>query len=119
VTFPALFTPEEVKGAHATLKDWYPDAYAQAFGVTVAPEESRVLRERAAKDAARGKLQSYCAFGDWHAKVPPGMVGLVAKVDGREGTGPERYFLVLAETYAARGIVFVIPAMAEELTEPF
>jgi hypothetical protein len=101
-TFPEVFGPEPVINAHATLKNYYPDKYAAAYNVEVSLEESHVLRERAFRKEAEGQLQTFAAWGDWHAKVPQGMVGVVARVDGREGTGPDRYFLVPQDEYASR-----------------
>jgi hypothetical protein len=116
VTFPEHFSQSQVRGAHKTLKAWYPDEYRAAYNVEVELKESHVLRERAAKEAARGKLQSLAAWGDWHVAVPKGKVGVVAKIDGREGSGPERYFLVPESEYDVRALVFVVdPSRHEEV----
>lgn len=101
VTFPVFFEGK-VAGAHETLKNWYPDQYEAAYGVKLELSESRELRNRAEYVAVKTKLLSYCAFGDWHAKVPTGKVGVLARVGGREGpkeNNPERWFLVPKEEY--------------------
>jgi hypothetical protein len=107
VTFPNRFTPENVKLAHATLKNNQPDEYAVVFGTAISVAESRVLRERAAKAEAAGKLQVIAAWGEWHKDVPKDMVGVCATVDGdREGI--PRYFLIPADEYNISGLIFVV-----------
>lgn len=113
----AGFDADRIESARKSVKTWYPDQYGAHFGVKVTAEESHVVREREAKAAAKGQLQSFAAWGDWAMNVPEGKVGVVAKVDGREGTGPDRYFLVPSEEYDARKIVFVVdPARHTEVT---
>lgn len=120
VTFPAHFSETTLAGAHKSLKEWFPVAYTAAFGVEVKLEESHVLREQAEREAAKGKLQSLAAWGDWHAAVPAGFVGLCARVDGRNGPkeGADRFFLVPAAEYDTRSMVFVVdPARHQEVAQ--
>lgn len=119
VTFPEHYEPKEVESARATLKDWYPGKYEKAYGVKVEPSESHILRERAEYEEVKNELLSYSAFGDWHKEVPEGMVGLLARVGGREGPkeNPERWFLVPGEEYGNGKRFFVIdPARHKEIT---
>lgn len=112
------------EGHHTdSLREYYPDAYEAHFGVTLLPGQSRVKDERAFYAEHADDLIVSSAFGDWHANVPQGMVGVVARVGGRGhgGGGVERYFLVTEDEYDARGrFGFVIdPARHEEITKFF
>jgi hypothetical protein len=112
------FSAADVAQALHKLKSQYPDAYTFVTGETVRVEESYVLQRRAEEEAAKGKLQSYVAWGSWHNLVPKGQVGVCCKVDGREGTGPERYFLVPEKEYELRSSVFVVdPEKYEEVSQ--
>lgn len=94
--FPELFPDVGAGKAEAMVKDQNPEAYTAATGKTVSLDESRVLRTKAAKEAAEDRFVSVAAFGDWHDKVPAGMVG-VATLRVRDGA--ERYFLVPSDEY--------------------
>ena len=107
-TFRSRYDERTVERAIGTLKAMFPDKYTLVTGQEVFLAESSVLRERAEKQAALGKWQSYAAWGSWHKDVPEKLVGVVAKIDGREGSGPERFFLVPAEEYEKRSLVFVV-----------
>lgn len=110
------FTEGTQADARSTCRNYFPDQYEEVFGVKVTAEQSHIVRERKEKKLHAGKLQSFAAWGDWAKNVPAGMVGLCAKVDGRGGSGPERFFLLPAEDYKVpyRG-VFVIPDHAVEV----
>lgn len=113
-----FFSAADLDQAVRSLKAWNPDAYTFITGQSVKLEESHVLRERAEKEAASGKLQSYVAWGSWHNLVPKGKVGVACKVDGRNGTGPERFFLIPEEEYALRTGLFVVePSKYEEVSQ--
>lgn len=103
-TFPEAFAADLVTRARAELKTWWPDAYTAATGEPVTLAESRVLRERAAREANRDRYVAVSAYGDWHAGVPKGMVGVVAVRGGRPergnyDKGVERLFLVPEADY--------------------
>jgi len=103
-TFPDAFAADLVTRARAELKTWWPDAYTAATGEPVTLAESRVLRERAAREANRDRYVVVSAYGDWHAGVPKGMVGVVAVRGGRPERGnyeksAERLFLVPEADY--------------------
>lgn len=118
----AGFSADNVANAHATAKKCYPDEYTEVYGVPVTPEESPVLRMRLARAAAVGKLHMTCAWGEWATNVPPGFVGVHARLDGTttpEDPSGDRYFLVSREEYDARGEILVVdPARHREILSP-
>jgi len=86
--------------ARDTLRNWHPDAYERFYGVELKPGES-FKRDIALFEAAHANdLIVLAASGDWHDKVPEGMVGVCASTGGKRGTGAERYFLVSKEEYS-------------------
>ena len=107
------------EGHHTdTLRNWYPDIYEAHFGVTLQPGESFVKDEKTFYAEHARDPVVVAAFGDWHERVPAGMVGVVTRVGGHgnEG-GATQYFLVPEEEYDARGkFGFVVdPARHEEI----
>lgn len=95
-----------LSGAHRnTLRDWFPEAYEQFYGVKLNPGESRLNDENLFFEEHGTDLIGVSAFGDWHARVPEAMVGVIARVGGQSITvkspasGPDRYFLVPKEEY--------------------
>ena len=112
-----------VEGGHHTdtLRNWFPTCYEKFFGVTLNPGESLVKDERVFYAEHAGDPIAVAAFGDWHARVPPGMVGLVTRVGGHgSGGGAEQYFLVAAEEYEARGrFGFAVDPTRHEEIEKF
>lgn len=120
LTFPNIFDSSKVDSAKKALKHYYPDEYEKVTGESVKPEDSHVLRQRAFYKQHANDWISYAAWGDWHDKVPKGMVGVVAKKGGREGSGPEKYFLVPEKDYATRGENFVVdPSRHKEFNGEF
>ena len=109
VTFTedAGFTTQTVTEAHATLKNRCPDAYEAVYGVKVTAEESGVVRERKALAACKGRMLITACWGEWATNVPPGHVGVFARVDGREGApgSEEGYYLVTREQYETGRLV--------------
>lgn len=108
-------------GVHRdTLREWYPDAYERHYGVTLQPGESFVKDERTFFEQHAEDLIVVSASGDWHARVPEGMVGVVARVGGNRSSTTEassRYFLVPSEEYkqAGRFGFVVVPERHEEI----
>lgn len=107
-TFPELFKPAEVDGAKQTLRDYYPDDYRLASGEEVTAANSRKLRETAFYVDHADRYVVMSAWGDWHDKVPKGMVGVVAipalraldRVQGRPfGTVTEKWCLLPEPDY--------------------
>ncbi|HEU4598068.1 MAG TPA: hypothetical protein VFS10_23270 [Pyrinomonadaceae bacterium] len=110
------------EGHHTdTLRNWYPDIYEAHFGVTLQPGESFVKDERTFYAEHATDPIVVAAFGDWHARVPAGMVGVVTRVGGHgNGGGAEQYFLVPEGEYDARGrFGFVVEPMRHEEIEKF
>jgi len=106
LTFPEVFKVG-ADMARQTLREYYPDEYTAAFGEAVDLKDSWILRERSALEAAKGKLIVMAAWGDWNPGVPSGMVGVVARVDGKQP--PDRWFLVPAGEYTKENrMCFVI-----------
>lgn len=62
--------------AHDTVKCWHPDAYTAFTGEAVPPNESYVLRQRAAYRERIGRICVTAAWGDWADWVPAGKVGV-------------------------------------------
>lgn len=113
-TFPELYTAAQLRDARASLKTWFPDAFTKVTGETVTPEESHVLRERIAREAASDRYIAVSAFGAWHHKVPADMVAVYAIRGGRLESGhyasvDRGWFLVTSAEYDTRGpIGFVV-----------
>ncbi len=109
------------EGHHTdTLRNSYPDAYEGHFGVTLLPGQSRAKDERAFYAEHADDLIVTAAYGDWHARVPKGMVGVVARLGRnrhRAVESGERYFLVAEDEYDARGrFGFIVdPARHQEI----
>ncbi|MFL6284560.1 MAG: DUF7007 domain-containing protein [Pyrinomonadaceae bacterium] len=102
-----------------TLRDWYPELYERFYGETIPPGRSVVKDEQTFHAEHADDLLVVSAFGDWHSRVPKGMVGVVTQVGGR-GPGVERYFLIGQEEYDARGrFPFVVDPAKHEEIEPF
>lgn len=117
-TFPNAFSESDRKQAEFTVKDYYPDEYTKITGKELSLDESRVLRERKALKDAEGKWSTVCAYGEWHPKVPTGMVGVCTKVNRQ---GPSKYFLVPANEYKPTGnlIGFIVNPEIHQEVEAF
>jgi hypothetical protein len=102
-SFPNIFGSSKVEAARKTLKHWRPDGYEKVTGETVSAADSLKRREQEFMKQHANDWQAYAAWGDWHEKVPKGMVGVVARKGGRDGSGPEKYFLVPEHEYDTRG----------------
>jgi hypothetical protein len=87
-----------------TLRDWRPREYMAVTGQTLTTEQSRKLREEAYQEAHEDDLICVSAVGDWHEKVPQGMVGVTCCKGGRAPNGryadsTMRHFLVPRKEY--------------------
>lgn len=65
--------------SHDTVKCRHPDSYTQFTGIAVEPNESHVLKRRAAYRERVGKICVTSAWGDWAEWVPAGKVGVVGQ----------------------------------------
>lgn len=93
--------PKALEDARRSLCGWHPDEYERWYGVELQPGESRVKDERRFHVEHANDLLVLAAWGDWHDKVPAGMVGVVASTGGSRTAGREahRYFLVPQDEY--------------------
>jgi len=94
---PHLFKAEQVERARQAIKNEYPLQWERHFNVTLAPEESRGKREIIFRQTNRGRYQVSAAWGDWHEKVPAGMVGAVARKIDEDGS--EQWVLIPKPDY--------------------
>lgn len=113
---PALIFAEEFKAcpraagmvadAESTLRNWHPEVWEKHYGRELKPGESMRRDEDESKKAHAADLVVVAAWGNWHASVPPGMVGVAACKGGRNKSGqyagPLAYFHVPAAEYAER-----------------
>lgn len=126
--FRAKYGPSTVKSAERTIKNLWPDRWEQHTGQPLSPEESSTLKKIATIEAHRDHRFITCAFGDWHAAVPKGMVG-VTTVDAdtmlawertdthRSGSYETTYAIIPSEAYeASRSRQMGVPV---EVMEPW
>ena len=116
---PATWFPEQIsRGRNAldTLRDWYPDEYERFTGQVIAPGQSHSRDRDVFMKTHAEDLVVISAFGDWHAKVPSGFVGVIATIGGLRPHGAaERCFLIpTAEYEALREYGFVVDATKYE-----
>jgi hypothetical protein len=112
VVFPERFTPEDVAAAKDLLAHYLPDQYEKFFNVVLQPGESRAKDERAFLAEHANDLLGRGAFGDWHAKVPKGMVGVCAS---KPGSKEERFFLVPEADYKFKFSFVINPEIHQEV----
>lgn len=87
----------------STLRGCMPDEYEQFYSVVLGPGESHTKDKRLWLERNANSMIVVAAWGDWHEKVPEGMVGVVASVGEVRGpTKVESYWLVPAAEYQAR-----------------
>lgn len=110
-----------VRGAHDTVRNWYPDQYSDHTGKPVAAKESHVLKMRDAYRERLGRPVVVSAFGSWADWVPAGKTGVIARtvtaVDqmGRPSyAADEHRALVDADKYDARGLVIALDELDPE-----
>lgn len=103
----------QMEAAYSTLKNWHPDAFERFTGRHLEPGES-LKRDEALFEARNvANFVVRAAWGDYHEKVPTGMVGVFAR---RSADGAEQYFLVPDAEYSSRKGAFVIdPARHTEI----
>ncbi len=107
------------ESAHVhTFLNWHPDEYERYNGVTIQPGQSTTRDERLFYQQHAQDWLVISAFGDWHARVPKGSVGVCARVGGRQGSGPQKWFLVPHEEYDSRTHSFVVDTSRHPEIEP-
>jgi len=109
VTFHAIFTAWNqydrdyfAKGA----MNWFPDQYEKVFGVKVTGEQSYLRAKQEFAAAHADKWVAVSAYGSWQEGVPEGMVGVAARLGGRDmvsGDTECRHFLIPETEYESRG----------------
>ena len=121
--FPGAF-PEALRlQAENTLRQWKPDSWERFYGRTIPKGGSRVKDEELFLKTHKDDYLAMAAWGDWHAQVPQGFVGVFAGRGGRTRTGQypkdTAYFLVPADEYDERGpFAFVVnPRRHEQMAE--
>lgn len=122
ICFPNAFKAEYDQALH-TFRNWRPADYERYFGVTLKPGESFVRDRDQFDEANKHNLVVTAAWGDWHAQVPAGMVGVFATLGGSRDPGRDTtrdsYYLVPAAAYKARGSQsFVIDPARHEACAP-
>jgi len=95
--FRQVIRKEEAHEAANTLKRNLPEVYRELTGQEVSAKDSPVIAKRQFYAKHRNDWITNAAWGDWHQKVPKGMVGVVATKGGKPG--PERWFLVPEDRY--------------------
>lgn len=115
--------PKALEEARRSLRSWFPDEYERFFGVELKPGESFKRDERDFYRDHAADWLTLAAWGDWHERVPAGMVGVVASIGGDRTTGREahRYFLVPKDEYETghRFSFIVDPARHQEVSIRF
>lgn len=103
VGFPDFFPAREVAAARQTVRSLYPDEWTRWTGEPVREAQSVVLRARQFQALARQRPVACAVWGDWAEHVPEGMVGVFARVGGRQGSDVAgSCWLVPAQEYAQR-----------------
>ncbi len=111
LAFPAHFAEHERTEAEKVVRNWLPDVYEAFTGATLAPGQSFKKDEATGIEAHRHDQVVISAFGDWHASVPEGWVGVTtltgeayqARMEGRSyGAETYQHFLVPADEYSQR-----------------
>lgn len=97
--FHDRFSSDQVKTARDCLIDWFPHQYMQVTETTIPTKQSYVLRQEEFKRVNAQRYVVTAAWGDWHPKVPKGMVGVVAKLGEDRSSKDERWVLVPSEQY--------------------
>ena len=104
--FPELFPEKEREPAKRTLKNYSPALYETFYGVKLQEGESFARDEELARERNKNNYVTMAAWGDWHERVPKGMVGVFAGRGGRQADGqypPDtKYFLVPSVEYDNR-----------------
>lgn len=77
IAFPQHFSEDEYKAAYANLKEWNWRAFEIHFNFALQPGESSKKDREMFEFENRDNQIAVAAFGDWHEKVPAGMVGVV------------------------------------------
>lgn len=86
MSFPEHFDRTAQLSASILVRDHHPEEWAIQTGLPVSEENSRELRRRAFKMLCMTRPVVVTAWGSWADHVPDGMVGVHARIGGRQGT---------------------------------
>ena len=111
-----------VRNAHDTVRNWYPDRYADFTGRPVEARDSHILALRDAYRQRIGRAVVVAAFGSWADWVPEGKTGVIARIlTGVDQLARPSYAdgeqraLVDAARYELRGSVIALDELDAEL----
>jgi len=99
--FPEHFEEGMRNDALPTMRAWYPDAYERFTGTSLRTGESHTRDQAVFNRENASRMVVSAAFGDWHDKVPSGMVGVLAK-RGFTMNDECSWYLISADDYAKR-----------------
>ncbi len=102
LAFPESFTTDERTAAEATLRNWFPASYESFYGRALMPGESTTRDLETFVKKNENNFVVRAAWGDWHALVPAGQVGVLAR---RASDKAEAYFLVTDAEYTGNFVV--------------
>lgn len=112
--FPDRFKHEERQAAERTLLNWKPDLYEKFYKLKL-EEGASYMRDDALFDERHANdLVVRSAWGDWHPKVPKGMVAVWATRGGRQDADGG-YFLVPSEKYGRTRHFIVDPSKHQQI----
>ncbi len=118
--------PDKKIVAKQTLIEWHWQSWEKLTGEIIQPGQSHNKDAFVFKESHKNDFLGVAAFGDWHANVPTGMVGVIASrggvrngyykeigaVEAMQHLAEEKMFLVSAAEYSARtenpGGIFVV-----------
>lgn len=109
VSFPHLFSKEQVSSGLASFRNWYPDLYEEFIGTMIKEGESLIRDEEIFNERNKNEMVAVSAYGDWHHEVPKGFVVVYATKGGLRTKDAEGgFFKVPLEVYEARKGSFVV-----------
>jgi hypothetical protein len=121
--YPEHFPEEHRAHAVQTLRSWFPAAYERFTGQPIKPGESYARDQELFAKAHANDYVATAAFGEWHARVPKGMVGVVATLGGSrmlDRVGDDAWFLIPADEYEKRNhFGFIVDPTRHQRVERF
>lgn len=99
------FSNEQLIRATESVKNWFPDKYEQWTGIEIPVEQSLVKKNRKFEADNADNYVVISAWGDWHQKVPKGMVAVLANKGGNRNSNDTKWFLVPANEYHGNFVI--------------
>lgn len=118
---PTYFTEDSKERARKSLRCWFWKQWEEHFKEVIPENESHQKADHIFKESHKNSLLTVTAFGDWHPKVPKGMVGVGAILGGdRQKHNETKWFLVTKEEYVsnATGSIIIDPKRHETWVGP-